>query len=78
MDDQKSLEYFQQALEMRQKILPENHPDIVSSLDNLGASYSCLGEHQKSLEYYQHALEMRRKILPENHPDISSSLNNMR
>ena len=75
---EKSLEYKKKALEMQQKSLPENHPDIATSLNNIGSSYDDLGKHQEALEYYKKALEMRQKSLPENHPDIASSLNNLR
>jgi len=61
---------------MRQKVLPEDHPEIATSLNNLGFSYSILGDHQKSLEYYQKALKLFQKVLPKDHPDIASSLNN--
>ncbi len=78
LGDHQSLEYnLKEELELRQKVLPEGHPDIASSLDNLGVSYSDLGDYQKSLEYYQKALELRQKVLPEDHPDIAKSLNNL-
>ncbi len=66
------------ALEMWQKSLPENHPDIATSLNNIGYSYYNLGKHQEALEYFKKALEMRQKLLPENHPDIAATLNNLR
>ncbi|RNA12680.1 tetratricopeptide repeat [Brachionus plicatilis] len=74
---EKSLEYKKKALEMHQKLLPENHPDIADSLNNIGVSYYNLGKHQESLEYDIKALEMRQKLLPENHPEIARSLNNI-
>ncbi len=63
---------------MQQKSLPENHPHIASSLNNIGSSYDDLGKHQEALEYFKKALEMRQKSLPENHPSIAASLNNIK
>ena len=61
---------------IRKKILPENHPDIATSYNNVGYAYCKLGEN-KSLKYSLKALVIREKILPENHPDLSMSYNNV-
>ena len=57
--------------------LPENHPYLAASYDNVGSTYGDLGDHTKALEYQEKALEVRKTALPENHPDIASSMYNI-
>ena len=57
--------------------MPENHPVIAASYNNLGYAYGKLGDHKKQLDYYLKALAIREKVLPENHPDIAASYNNV-
>ena len=72
-----SLCYYMKVLAIQEKVLPENHPDIATSYDNVGYAYGELGEHKKELEYKLKALAIREKVLPENHPDIAISYNSL-
>ncbi len=47
-DEAQQLE--EQVLEIRKRILPENHPHIATSLANLAVTYGVQGEHEKALE----------------------------
>ena len=72
-----SLCYYTKVLAIREKVLPENHPDIATSYNNVGYAYGKLGDHKKELEYKLKALAIEEKVLPENHPDIATSYNNV-
>ena len=75
-----SLYYCMKVLAIREKVLPENHPDIATSLDNIGGVYVQLGEYEKikqALEYCLKALTIKKKFLPENHPDIATLYNDV-
>ena len=72
-----SLCYYMKVLEIREKVLPENHPDIATSYNNVGYVYGELGDHKKELEFKLKALAIQEKVLPENHPDIATSYNNV-
>ena len=72
-----SLCYYTKVLAIREKVLPENHPDIATSYNNVGYAYGKLGDHKKELEYKLKALAIEEKVLPENHPDIAASYNNV-
>ena len=72
-----SLCYYTKVLTVKEKVLPENHPDIATSCNNVGVAYGELGEHKKELEYKLKALTIREKVLPKNHPDIAASYNNV-
>ncbi len=65
-------------MEIRKKVLGENHPDYAVSLNNLAALYWC----PRRVSAGRTALSARpwrseRKVLGENHPDYAASLNNL-
>ena len=66
-----------QALELRKRILGENHPDTASSLNNLAILYYSQGRYESAEPLYIQALELTKRILGENHPDTASNLNNL-
>ena len=72
-----SLYYYMKVLAIQEKVLPENHPDIATSYNNVGYAYGELGDHKKELEYKLKAVAIQKKVLPENHPDIATSYNNV-
>ncbi|MFY9224199.1 MAG: DUF2225 domain-containing protein, partial [Blastocatellia bacterium] len=68
---------FIQALEIRKKVLGENHPDTIESKNNLGLLYDKKGDYEKAEPLHIQALEIRKKVLGENHPDTASSVINL-
>eukprot|EP00058_Branchiostoma_floridae_P016693 XP_002602181.1 hypothetical protein BRAFLDRAFT_76869 [Branchiostoma floridae] len=80
-DHRKAISYYEQALEMTRSIYGEDtaHPDIATSLNNMGNTWGDLGDHRKAISYYEQALQMMRSIYGKNtaHPDIVKSLNNL-
>jgi len=71
------LENYRNALEIRKELFGEQHPDIATSLNNVGNCYGEQGDLKAALEYAQQALTMRRVLFGEQHPDIAASLNNV-
>ncbi|NEP23597.1 tetratricopeptide repeat protein [Moorena sp. SIO3I6] len=65
------------ALEIRQEILGEEHPDVASSLNNLALLYQSQGRYAEAEPLLQQALALRKKLLGEDHPDVAESLNNL-
>ena len=61
----------EQALAIRRKSLPPDHPDIAHSLNNLGVVQSELREYAAAKQSHEQALAIRRKSLPPDHPDIA-------
>ena len=72
-----ALLYSLKALEIQEKVLPENLLNIANALNIVAHAYSYLNDPEKELEYKLKALEIQKKVLPENHPDIAISLNNV-
>jgi CHAT domain-containing protein/tetratricopeptide (TPR) repeat protein len=75
-----NLEEYREALvscEEKLKMLPAEHPDTASFLNDLGIEYYVLGDHEKAKECFERALAIRVKVLPAEHPDTASSFNNL-
>ncbi len=68
---------YEKSLEIRQKTLPPNHPNLATSYNNIGRVYDDMGEYSKALSYYEKALEIKQKTLPPNHPNLATSYNNI-
>ncbi|NES22511.1 MAG: CHAT domain-containing protein, partial [Symploca sp. SIO3E6] len=68
---------YRQALQMRQRLLGEEHPDVASSLNNLAFLYSSQGRYSEAEPLYRQALEMKQRLLGDEHPDVAYSLNNL-
>jgi tetratricopeptide (TPR) repeat protein len=80
-DDQgeyaEALIFYEKTLEIEQKTLPSNHPNLAISYNNIGNVYNNMGEYSKALSYYEKALEIYQKSLPPNHPNLATSYNNI-
>ena len=72
-----ALVYYQKALTIRIKVLGEEHPDVATSYNNIGAALEAQGKYDEALVYYQKALTIRIKVLGEGHPDVATSYNNI-
>ena len=78
MGDYKAAEpYYKKALEIRKKVLGEEHPDYAMSIDNLGILYYEMADYEAAEPYFKQALEVYKKALGEEHPDYANSLNNL-
>jgi tetratricopeptide (TPR) repeat protein len=84
-DFNRALKYQKKAYDIRKKFLPSTHPDLATSLSNLGRIHQILAyqtnqnsnEIQQALENYKAAFHIRRKSLPIDHPDLAISYYNL-
>ncbi|KAI8484605.1 hypothetical protein Bbelb_377120 [Branchiostoma belcheri] len=71
----------QGSLEMMKAIYGKTtpHRDIGESLNNIGNSWSHLGDQRKAISYYEQSLKMTKAFYGERtpHPSIAGSLNNI-
>jgi tetratricopeptide (TPR) repeat protein len=72
-----ALSYYQNSLKLRQKTLPENHPDLAACYNTISVMYDKMGEYSKALSYHKKGLEIRQKTLPANHPSLATIYNNV-
>ena len=52
----------------------KDHPDVASTLNNIGHVYWYQKDYKQAESYYQRAYEMRKNCLVENHRDTQTSL----
>lgn len=74
---QKALSAYQQALDIRNKILGPNHPDLAASYNNMGIVYRRQGKYSQALQAYTKTLSIEEKALGPKHPNVGGTLNNM-
>ena len=66
-----------QALELRKRLLGDEHPDVATSLNNLALLYDSQGRYSEADPLLVQALELRKRLLREEHPHVAASLNNL-
>ena len=69
--------FLQRALQIREKALGPEHPDVAASLDGLARLYKTQGKYAEALSLYQRALKIREKALGPEHPDVATTLNGL-
>jgi tetratricopeptide (TPR) repeat protein len=67
----------QKALDVRRKVLGEEHPHTAASLNNLAFTLWAQGQHAAAEEGFRKALAVQRKVLGEEHPDTAQSHDNL-
>ena len=70
-------QYYEESLQIRQKILGENHLLVADSYNNIGAMHNYQEKYEISLEYYNKALQIRKKILGDNALPVADSYYNI-
>ncbi|WP_375472490.1 tetratricopeptide repeat protein, partial [uncultured Nostoc sp.] len=68
---------LKKALELRQHLLREDHPDVVTSYNNLGLLYEKQERYREAEPLLKKALELRQHLLGEEHLDVATSYNNL-
>jgi tetratricopeptide (TPR) repeat protein len=58
-------------------VLGKDHPDTLSSANNLADLYGTTGRYAEAESLYSRTLETRQRVLGEDHPDTLSSANNL-
>ncbi len=68
---------YRKALEIRQKVLGEEHPGTAMSINNLAYLLQTTGRYEEAEPFCRKALEINQKVLGEEHPDTAMSINNL-
>ena len=69
---------FQKALDIRRKVLGEDHPDTAWSYNNVAYNLNAQGKYAEAGPLFQKALDIFRRLLGEGHPDTAASYNERR
>ena len=62
---EKAIPIAEQVIGIRKRILGENHPDYVESLNNLAALYYSMADSTRAKPLFKQALAIRKKVLGE-------------
>ena len=65
----------EEALDLRRRLLGDQHPDVASSLNNLASIVYAKGDYDAAEPLFREALAMRRRVLGEGHPNVAASIN---
>jgi tetratricopeptide (TPR) repeat protein len=60
---------YLEALDLRKRLLGDNHPDVAASLNNLAGLYKSQGRYPEAEPLYLQALAIAEQALGENHPN---------
>jgi tetratricopeptide (TPR) repeat protein len=72
-----SLPLFERALELRRRVLGEEHPDTLTSASNLALNLWGLGRYEAARRLNEDTLARSRRVLGEEHPDTLNSASNL-
>jgi len=76
-DYQSAIQYFQQSIPHREKVLGKENLSVAATYDSIGRFYDEMGDNTKALIYYQRALAIKEKILGEKHSNTALSYDNI-
>ena len=65
------------TLARQRRVLGDDHPDTLSSANNLAVDLRELGEHEQARQLDEDTLARRRRVLGDDHPDTLASANNL-
>jgi tetratricopeptide (TPR) repeat protein len=68
---------YERALEAKTRLLGEEHPDTLSTLQNLAVTLQAQGDLPGARRLYERALEAMTRLLGEEHPDTLNTLQNL-
>ncbi|CAF5223833.1 unnamed protein product, partial [Rotaria magnacalcarata] len=72
---QEAIEFYEKALEIDRKTLPEDDASLAPTYGAIGTVYKNMGEYSKALEFYGKSLKIKEISLPPTHPDLATSYN---
>ena len=68
---------YERTLADRERVLGPDHPDTLTSRNNLAAAYRAAGRAAEAIPLYERTLADRERVLGPDHPDTLTSRNNL-
>jgi len=68
---------FAQALEIRRRLLSDDHPYTAGSYNNLAVNLNVEGKYAEAQPLFAQALQIRRRLLGDEHPDTLQIYSNL-
>jgi tetratricopeptide (TPR) repeat protein len=74
---QQALALLKRLLIADRRLLGDDHPDTLHSMNNLAVTFADLGDLQGARELHEQTLAARQRVLGDDHPDTLMSRNNL-
>ena len=68
---------FARALAINESLYGPSHPEVATSLNNLGLALDCLGEKARAKPLFERALAINEAAYGPSHPKVADTLNNL-
>ena len=68
---------YEQTLADRERVLGPDHPDTLTSRNNLAVAYRDAGRTAEAITLHEQTLADRERVLGPDHPDTLTSRNNL-
>jgi len=72
-----ALKWQLKDIEISERVLPPDHPNLAISYSNLSGIYRDLGDANEALKWQLKDIEISERVLPPGHPDLAASYNNL-
>jgi len=72
-----ALQLTERVVEVYKRMLGEEHPDTLCSIQNLAIRYSEAGERQKALQLMERVVKVYKRMLDEEHSDTRGSMHTL-
>jgi tetratricopeptide (TPR) repeat protein len=66
---------YEQSLEIRRRLLTDEHPETAKSYNNVAYNLDDQGKHSQAQLLREKSLEIYRRLLTDDHPDTAASYN---
>ena len=77
IDRDSAIPLYQQTLTDSERVLGADHPDTLTSRNNLAGAYESAGDLGRAIPLYQQTLTDRERVLGADHPNTLTSRNNL-
>ena len=68
---------YEKALEIRRRLLSDDHPETANSYNNVALNLNAQGKYAQAQPLFEKALEINRRLLSDDHPETALSYNNV-
>jgi tetratricopeptide (TPR) repeat protein len=68
---------IERAVDLRRRVLGEEHPDTLRSLVSLANTIRAQGKYQEAEALYARVLRVQQRVLGEDHPDTFATMNDL-
>ena len=73
----RALPLYEECLARQKRVLGDDHPDTLTSLNGLASFFNYKHEYDRALPLHEECLTKRKRILGDDHPDTLASLSDL-